>query len=309
MLMTPVRLVCIAIGMLVAGNPRSAFSQDVEGSKDHPLISRYPGSHISHYQAKQFDQLDIPIAKAKEEPWGALDKTVRVEGKVTRIWYAVPQERSVFEVYKNYQQALTKAGFTLLFSCNSFKECGPLQNYFHAPFDAGTWASEERQLSAKLARPEGDVYVALRVEEGGAIVFIAESKAMESGLVKVDAAALANDISRTGHVAVYGILFDTNKTDIKPESEPALKEIATLLRKDPKLTLHVVGHTDNVGSLSANMDLSRRRSEAVVKVLITKHAIAAARLHGEGVGPLAPVATNDTDAGRAKNRRVELVKQ
>ncbi len=295
--------------VVVSMFPVTAFAQDVERSKDHPLISRYPGSKITQYKTKEFDEIEIPLGKAKEDPWGALGKSQRVEGKITMIWYALPENRSVFEVYKNYEQALSKAGFTTLFSCKTFQECGPLQNYFHQPFEAGTWASEERQLSAKLTRPEGEVYVALRVEEGGAILFVVETKPMESGLIKVDAAAMAGDISKTGHVAVYGIYFDTGKADVKPESEPALKEIAKLLQKDTKLKLHVVGHTDSVGDLKSNMDLSRRRADAVVKELTTKHGIASSRLRADGVGPLSPVASNDTEDGRAKNRRVELVKQ
>jgi outer membrane protein OmpA-like peptidoglycan-associated protein len=80
-----------------------------------------------------------------------------------------------------------------------------------------------------------------------------------------------------------------------------------LLKQDPKLKLHVVGHTDSVGELKFNMDLSRRRADAVVKELTTKHGVASARLRSDGVGPLSPVASNKTDEGRAKNRRVELV--
>ncbi len=118
----------------------------------------------------------------------------------------------------------------------------------------------------------------------------------------------AKDLARTGHVAVYGIYFDFGKADVKSESEPMLKEIAKLLQQDPRLKLHVVGHTDSVGELAYNLDLSRRRAQAVVQVLATKHGIAPGRLRGDGVGPLAPVASNDTEEGRAKNRRVELVK-
>jgi OmpA-OmpF porin, OOP family len=96
---------------------------------------------------------------------------------------------------------------------------------------------------------------------------------------------------------------------IKPESAAAVAEIARLLTNTASLSLHVVGHTDNVGALAQNMDLSKRRAAAVVAALTTTHKIAATRLHAEGVGPLAPVASNDSEAGRAKNRRVELVKQ
>jgi len=119
----------------------------------------------------------------------------------------------------------------------------------------------------------------------------------------------ASDITRTGHAAVYGIYFDTGKADVKPESDATLKEIAQMLQQAPALTVHVVGHTDNVGTLASNMDLSRRRADAVVQVLTSKYHIAAARLNGQGVGPLAPVASNQSEEGRSKNRRVELVQQ
>jgi outer membrane protein OmpA-like peptidoglycan-associated protein len=127
--------------------------------------------------------------------------------------------------------------------------------------------------------------------------------------VVADAAALKNDLGSSGHVAVYGIYFDTNRSEVKPESEPALAEIAKLLAQDPGLKLKVVGHTDMTGGLAANLELSEARAEAVIQALVARHGVAAARLEGHGVGPLAPVASNDTEEGRARNRRVELVKE
>jgi len=126
-------------------------------------------------------------------------------------------------------------------------------------------------------------------------------------MVMVKADEMAKSIASSGRVALYGILFDFNKADIKPESKPALEEIAKLLKTDTNLTLHVVGHTDNVGSYDANLTLSKRRAEAVVAALTSEHGISAARLTANGVANLAPVAVNSTDEGRAKNRRVELV--
>jgi outer membrane protein OmpA-like peptidoglycan-associated protein len=110
-------------------------------------------------------------------------------------------------------------------------------------------------------------------------------------------------------VVINGILFDTGKADIKPESDAALAEVSKLLKGDPKLLVYVVGHTDNVGGLAANMDLSRRRAAAVSQLLTTKYGIPAAQLSPFGNGPYAPVASNDSEDGRAANRRVELVKQ
>jgi outer membrane protein OmpA-like peptidoglycan-associated protein len=127
--------------------------------------------------------------------------------------------------------------------------------------------------------------------------------------VFADAKAMADDLSSKGHTAIYGIYFDFDKADIKPESEPTLKEIAKLLSQDPKLKLYVVGHTDNVGGFDYNIKLSQARANAVVKELISKHKVDGARLKPYGVGLSAPVASNKTEEGRAKNRRVELVEQ
>lgn len=138
---------------------------------------------------------------------------------------------------------------------------------------------------------------------------VAETAAMDSGLVTVDAAAMAKEIDATGRVALYGIYFDTNRAELKPESDAALLEIVKLLQQDPKLTLLVVGHTDSVGGYDANMTLSSRRAAAVFEALTAKHGIAAARLRPVGVGMAAPVASNASEEGRARNRRVELVRQ
>jgi outer membrane protein OmpA-like peptidoglycan-associated protein len=127
--------------------------------------------------------------------------------------------------------------------------------------------------------------------------------------VVATAAALSSGISGAGHVVVNGILFDTAKADVKPESDPALQEVAKLLKGDHSLKVYVVGHTDNAGAFAANMDLSKRRAAAVVAMLTTRYGVSAAQLQPIGDGPTAPVASNDSEDGRALNRRVELVKQ
>ncbi len=285
-----------------------AQTNDVEGGKDHPLISRYPGSVITEYTAVAFDEYTLPLGKVDGDHWA---KSQHLEGKATNIHYESPAGRSSLEVFRNFAQALQGAGFQTLFTCSGDVQCG-----------GGTvgkvgWCGgcSPRQLSAKLSRAEADVYVSIHMEQDnpGTPVNIqldvVEVKPMESGLVTVNAESLAGDITRTGHASVYGIYFDTGKADVKPESDATLKEIAKLLQQNGALKLYVVGHTDSVGQLASNMDLSRRRADAVVSVLSAKHGIAAARLTAQGVGPLTPVATNDSEDGRAKNRRVELVKQ
>jgi OOP family OmpA-OmpF porin len=125
----------------------------------------------------------------------------------------------------------------------------------------------------------------------------------------VTAAALASDITQTGHAVVDGIYFDKGKADLKPQSDPTLSEIGKLMTANAQLKLFVVGNTNNVGSLTANMVLSKQRADAVVAALVTRYHVPLARLRASGIGPLAPVATNRTEEGRAKNRRVELVEQ
>ena len=127
--------------------------------------------------------------------------------------------------------------------------------------------------------------------------------------IVVNAQAMLNDINSRGGVALYGIYFDFDKSDVKPESDPALKEITKLLSENPSLNLYVVGHTDNVGDFDYNMKLSQARAEAVVKTLIKNYKVERNRLTAAGVGPLSPVTSNDTEEGRAQNRRVELIKK
>jgi outer membrane protein OmpA-like peptidoglycan-associated protein len=226
----------------------------------------------------------------------------------------------VLEVFRNYQGALKKGAFETLFTCGP-QDCAGSGNSTARVYSDGEyddyWGPDHgiHYVSAKLARPEGDVYVSLVVDDQGGDfrpnveLYVIEVKPMESDLVTVNAASLANDIKRTGHASVYGIYFDTGKADIKPESSATLNEIAKLLQGDASLKLFVVGHTDNQGALDPNMDLSRRRAEAVFAALTTKYAVPASRLRAFGNGPYSPVASNDSEDGRAKNRRVELVKQ
>jgi outer membrane protein OmpA-like peptidoglycan-associated protein len=125
--------------------------------------------------------------------------------------------------------------------------------------------------------------------------------------VTVDAGEMAKSITATGRVALYGIYFDFNKAEVKPESDTTLAEVAKLLQTTPAMSLLVVGHTDNVGTFDFNLDLSQRRAAAVVEALATRFKVNRARLKPFGVSFASPAASNQTDEGRGKNRRVELV--
>jgi len=298
---------CVAAAAVSA----RAQSKDVEGSKDHPLISRYPGSFIREYHTTDFDEFTLPLGKVNG---GVLVKSQHLEGKITYINYATPPERSDLEVYRNYEEALKTAGFEVLFACVHNDGCGIADLTLSGmPGGKRRWFSNsERILSAKLSRPAGDVYLCLEQSAWGehyVALFIVEPKPMETGMITVNAAALAGGLVRVGHVEVPGIFFDFNKSDVKPESQPALEEVAKMLKANPSMRVWVVGHTDSVGTVEANQKLSEARAAAVAKTLVANYAISATRLKGYGVGPLAPVASNGSEEGRAKNRRVELVKQ
>ncbi|HMK87186.1 MAG TPA: DUF4892 domain-containing protein, partial [Steroidobacteraceae bacterium] len=248
---------CAALSVFAALVASAVRAQDVAGSKDYPLISRYAGSTIVEY-SRQFDQYTVVLGAPKDEKWS---KSQQLEGTVTRIRYDIPEHRSALEVFRNYQTALKNGGFVELFACTGQAQCVGSQSL--------GWCGgcSPQHLSAKLARPEGDVYVSLHIEQDNpdthaqASLDVIEVKPMDTGLVSVTADSLARDITGTGHASVYGIYFDTGKADVRPESDGTLKEIATLLQRNAQLKLYVVGHTDNQGTLDTNMDLSRRRAD------------------------------------------------
>jgi outer membrane protein OmpA-like peptidoglycan-associated protein len=179
------------------------------------------------------------------------------------------------------------------------------------------WIADQRYAVMEI--PETGLYVSILTylleannfckainDRTVAVVDVMEVQGMEAKMVTVDAKEMAQSIARDGSVALYGIYFDSGKADVKPESVETLEQIAKFLANTSMQVL-VVGHTDNVGSFESNMDLSKRRAEAVVKALTSAYEVDAARLMAVGVSFAAPVATNATEEGRAKNRRVELV--
>src|SRR5215472_16183444 len=216
------RVTLLAAATLLVSTAIGAAEPDV---KDHPMISRYPGSEfdrLSPPSVKEFDEIALPTGPYQK---GAFTKTERVEGKVTRLVYVNPKNRSTLEIFRNYEQALTKAGFQTLFACSA-SECGDASN--EPTSDLGSWCVTNkiqcpepmRYIAAKLPRAAGDVYAAVKVRTEQTYLVVVERKPMQGGLVTANAKAMAEDIGRSGHVAVYGIYFDTGKSVIKPESKP-----------------------------------------------------------------------------------------
>jgi hypothetical protein len=255
-------------------------NQDVKGSKDHPLISRMPDFWISEYKENEFDSYKF-ISGDK--------KSLIVEGHKYSILYKLNSGASdpgALKIMRNMQDALKKIGGKVV-----------IDDTFN-------------KLSTILVQKDGkETWIEVRCFSG--IMFrltIVEREIMKQEIV-ANAEAMGNDINSTGHVSIYGIYFDFGKAEIRPESDTAIAQISKLLLNNVSLKLYVVGHTDNVGAIDVNMKLSKDRADAVVNSLINRYGIPAARLKSYGVASLVPVASNDTEEGRAKNRRVELVKQ
>lgn len=306
----------LCLGTLGAG------AKDIAGSKDHPLVGRYTGSEIQSFKMSDFDEqrlLNKPLDVRAVGEKLSDDNSLALEGKVFRIRYLAPKDRSGLEIFRNYESSLAAKGFQTVFTCSNQQCTGGVDSFYRlgsALDDVGAnfrYQKSVRYLLGKLTRPEGDVYAAVLVGEASEPVVrvtVVEMKPMQDGRITfIDASAMEKAIGVAGRVALYGIQFDYDKADIKPESKPTLDEIVKFLRANPRISIIVAGHTDNQGAFEYNIDLSRRRAAAVVTALVRQGGISPERLTAFGAGMAAPMAINDDEAGRAKNRRVELVKR
>ena len=287
----------------------AAQTRDVPGAKDYPGIGRFGGSVITGYQVKDFDAARMQGAAFKD---GQPTDARRLEGRITRIAYRTNPGPSILEVSRNFETQLAKAGFETLLACD-VDACGGIP--FSEAIDAlpipQMWVDgfNYRYFAGRKLDAGRETYASVIVSENNRDIYaqlvVAELGAMENKMV--DAAVMAKGLRETGRIALYGIYFDTDRAEVKPESRPTLDQIAKLLTAQVELSVFIVGHTDNQGPFAYNLDLSRRRAEAIAAELVKNYGIGAPRLRTAGVGLLAPVGSNATDAGRALNRRVELV--
>jgi len=272
-----VALLFLAVGALAASDPN-----DTEGSQDPPLFSRMAGFHIYSYEDIDFDRYEFPTGDSA---------TQAVEGRhFAVVYYSNDGVRlpSGLQIVRNYENAIKAIGGKKVYGFE----------------DGGT-----EYVTLRVETQDAEVWAQVQAASNGMYSVHVVEKQLMGQDVTANAESLAGSLRDTGKAAVYGIYFDTDKAVVKPESEPVLTEITKLLQADPALKLYVVGHTDGVGGFDHNLKLSQARGEAVTQALIGQHGIAAARLKPFGVGPTCPVASNRTEEGRAKNRRVELVAQ
>ena len=258
----------------VASSP--AQTKDAEGCKDSPYVSRFPGSRLVSCEDKADDTLTVVVT----EKGSNVNKII--EGKVSKLAFDFPATASKPQVIRNYVTAMRQAGY---------------QNVYDSGADGdSTWK-------------KGPLWIYIQISMSGSVEVDSVQEIALTQDVVATAADLGNGINGVGHAVVPGILFDTGKADLNPESSKALDEVAKLLNENPSWKIFVVGHTDNVGSAASNLDLSKRRAASVMAALVSKYKISAVRLDSFGAGPYSPVASNSTEDGRAQNRRVEIVQQ
>lgn len=274
---------------------------NVEGAKEHPLLKFYPQASVAEYDQKDFDSADIVTAYKKGAETPA--KMDALEGRVTKYTYSHKPNTSLLEIVRQYESAVRAAGFITLVAGKGASYPGlPETN------DNDTFGSFRLDRNGKPA-----VYVqVLAAYNGGpdnpeSRVTVLEIREMEQKL-EANADSWFNEISRTGRVVVYGINFDTGKATLKQESEKVLAEISKLAADHAQLKLRIEGHTDNSGSAASNKKLSDDRATAV-KSWLVKNGARDANLTVAGFGDTKPLSDNKTEEGRARNRRVELVKQ
>lgn len=254
-----------------------AQEADAEGCKDHPLFTRMKNFFITKCE-KNFDAVEFTLADSKTET---------VEGDKTVIGYALNEgvnPPSALQIIRNYGNAVKSLGGTTL-----YQEAG------------GTGSA-----TYKLVKNNREIWVSITTYNNNTAY---ELTILEKGemVQEVTADAMYDALSKDGFMALY-INFDTGKSVIKPESMPIVEQIAALMKAHADLKLGIEGHTDNVGTAASNKTLSEQRAKAVLDAVV-KQGIAANRMTAVGWGQDKPIADNRTEEGRAKNRRVEIVKK
>ncbi len=270
-----------ALVLLAIAVPARAQEADADGSKDHPVFSRMPGYYINSYDEQEFSAFEF-----------SLEPSRKVEGHYWSIQYVLNEgarKPGPLQIGRNYTNLIRQRGGALLLEAID-------------PSGGTTIA----RLPVKGA---GTLWLEVRVSNSGEsyTLEIVQESAMAQD-VTFTADTLASAIRTSGSVAIRDILFDTGKATIQPSSAATITMIADALKADGELALEIQGHTDNVGAAAANLTLSRERA-AAVKAALVKAGIDEGRLTTSGFGDTQPVADNSTDEGRARNRRVELVRK
>ncbi len=318
-------LISLMIALMISTNLFAQKTSDIPGSKDNPLISRLNGSFIGFYNTEKWDTYILPVSKIEKiDGQNAWSKKLKLEGEVNRIQYTAAKENNASFVYMNYMSALKKSNWEILFSGNGEDELGnDSYEWQFSMFQEGLGLGDKfgseynfrggkyAYIDAKFEENDTSFYAVIYIVEKDDYTLINQDiiKVKNPDVGLVTAKLLTEKIDKKGHSALDGIYFETGKSIITEKSAAALKNIAKYLNNHKDKKFFIVGHTDNVGNFQSNMTLSENRAKAVMNELVSQFGINPEQLKAYGAANLCPMTSNTTDAGKAKNRRVEIVEQ
>ncbi len=301
--------------------------RDVPGSHDLALVPRYADARLISYDQAADEEATLPEGRFVDFGFSAVRK---IEGQVTRIAYAFPQMLSTIEVMNHYREVLKGEGFTVAFDCAGPEGCGGFsfgetltQTMVEAHSgDEGNLiidflhpvGGDIRYLLATMERPEGKVTLALAVarhidRQPGLFVEMVQEGPDAGAAPVTSATRIAAALRIQGRIALYSIHFLTDRATMKADSRPVLAQVSSVLHADPAMRLIIVGHSDDAGGIMHGTELSTARAQTVMQALIRNWKVPVEQVTSVGVGPVSPIASNASEAGRALNRRIELVLQ
>jgi OOP family OmpA-OmpF porin len=300
---------------------------DVPGSHDLSLLPRYQDARIVSYDQADDEEASLPEGRFQNFGFAG---TRKLEGRVTRIAYAYPRMLSTIEVMNHYRDVLEGAGFTVAFACAGAEGCGGFnfgelltQSMVEAHSgEEGNLiidflhpvGNDIRYVLATLERPEGRITLALAVarhvgSQPGMFVEAVEQKPEAMATPVASAVRIASALRVQGRIALYNIHFADDRATMRPDSRAVLEQVSAMLHATPAMKLIIVGHSDASGTLAHGMELTAARAQAVVQSLVKNWKVSVAQVTSIGIGPVSPLASNANEAGRALNRRIELVLQ
>jgi outer membrane protein OmpA-like peptidoglycan-associated protein len=295
--------------ILTIGMTTVALAQeDAEGCKDHPLFNRMPNYYLGSCEQLEFGSMKFPVGKPDPKNENKI-KSETVEGKIMVFYYYLKEEAkpaSGLQIMRNFQNAAKQNGGVILGEyqggCTGMYEYqGNDINSGCIPFGNGCtyWST-----TIKLTKGNKEIWLYVQPTDDGYNMVIAEKETMKQD---IQANEIFDALNKNGFIALY-INFETGKADIKPESQKIIDQIVQMMKDNPDLNISIEGHTDNVGTPQTNQTLSENRAKAVMNAIIAK-GIDKNRLSSKGWGQSKPIADNKTEEGKAKNRRVEIVKK
>ena len=314
------------LALIFSLNIYAQENEDIKGANDNPLISRFVGSFIKYSNTVTWNTYILPVSKIRNEGGSKnWEKKLKLEGEVNRIQYVTTKENTTSLVYLNYVNALKKSNWNILFKGLDDNELGnesyewsyylfgdegyQLSSKFGSKFNL--WGSEHAYIAAKFVEADTSYYSSIYIIEKDDQIIINQDiiKIANPDLDLVTAKIMTEKIIENGHVILDGIYFDTGKFVILDKSNDALKNTAEYLNANKNKNFFVVGHTDNVGKFQLNMILSENRAKAVLIKLISDYGVNPDQIKAYGLANLSPMISNKSEAGKAKNRRVEIVEQ